>query len=355
VVASVLAVALVVAILTADRWLMAAMRPGPFDADETPPAPDYSDTHAWAALPETEDAADVFLPEHPAIDQTTAPVAVFYVHPTTFVGAGWNAPIDDPVVMEATARGGTLIQASAFNACCAVYAPRYRQAHGHAYVFPDADGERAIEIAYSDVSTAFDAFLERAGGRPFIVAAHSQGAVLAARLIRERIAGQELLRRLVAAYLPGAPIRAGRVDPEIPICQTPAQIGCFASWHARGPAYQPNRLEFDADDPETMMGRACVNPITWTTDGAYAPAEQHAGAIFFDTEVPVVKPAFADAQCVDGSLVITRMGNLERDFVSKLLLWLMGPDNYHPIEYQLFYLDIRKNALDRVEAFIGGA
>lgn len=30
----------------------------------------------------------------------------------------------------------------------------------------------------------------------------------------------------------------------------------------------------------------------------------------------------------------------------------MGSENYHPIEYQLFYLNLRSNALDRVAAYV---
>jgi hypothetical protein len=29
----------------------------------------------------------------------------------------------------------------------------------------------------------------------------------------------------------------------------------------------------------------------------------------------------------------------------------MGPENYHPIEYQLYYVNLRKNAVRRVEAY----
>ena len=63
-------------------------------------------------------------------DQRHAPVDVFYVHPTSYVGARWNGPVDDPALNEATDRVATRIQASAFNGCCAVWAPRYRQANG---------------------------------------------------------------------------------------------------------------------------------------------------------------------------------------------------------------------------------
>lgn len=346
----VVAVLLVVAIATMDRWLFAVLDPGPFDPSATPPAPDYQLDTAWAALPELDDGADVALPELPAIDPGAALVDVFYLHPTTFVGSTWNAAFDDPEVTQATTRGGTLIQASVFNGCCTVHAPRYRQANGFAFTHPSADAERAIEVAYADVAAAFELFSRRTGDRPFILAGHSQGAVLAARLLRERIVGTALEQRLVAAYLPGAPLRAETVG--VPICEQPTQTGCVVSWHARSPEFEPNSFEFETDRDDPMAGRVCVNPIRWTTDGAHTPAERNAGALFFDTEQPVIKPGFADAQCVDGTLLVTTVGDLERDLPSKLLLWVTGPGNYHPVEYQLFYVDLRRNATARVQAFI---
>lgn len=64
-----------------------------------------------------------------------------------------------------------------------------------------------------------------------------------------------------------------------------------------------------------------------------------------------VTVAFADASCENGVLVVRQMDDPQRDFMSKLLLWTIGPDNYHPIEYQLFYVNLRANALARVQAF----
>jgi hypothetical protein len=212
------------------------------------------------------------------------------------------------------------------------------------------ESERAVAIAYADVSAAFDVFLERTGERPFIIAGHSQGAMLGAKLIRERIAGSHLERRLVAAYLPGAAVRAETIG--IPVCETPTQTGCVVSWNARGPNFEHNAFELDASDEHTMAGRVCVNPISWTTDGLGVAADRNAGAIFFDTQTPVIKPAFADARCVDGVLVVTGIGDAERDVMSRLLLWVMGPENYHPIDIQLFYVDLRNNALARVDAFL---
>jgi hypothetical protein len=343
-------VVLVAAIATMDRWLFVVLDPGEFDPAATPPAPDYAEPSAWAALPELEDGADVALAELPAIDQLQADADVFYIHPTTWLGAQWNAPFDDPAVVEATTRGGTLIQASAFNACCAVYAPRYRQANGRAYTHPDARSERAVAVAYADISAAFDVFVSRTGDRPFIIAGHSQGAMLGAKLIAERIAGGPLEQRMVAAYLPGAAVRAETIG--VPVCDGPTQTGCVVSWNARGPKFEPNEFELDARDEHTMTGRVCVNPITWMNDELVAAAESNAGAIFFDTDEPALKPGFADARCVNGALVVTSIGDPERDVMSRILLWVMGPQNYHPIDVQLFYVDLRTNAVARVRALL---
>jgi pimeloyl-ACP methyl ester carboxylesterase len=339
-----------VALLTMDRWLFVILDPGAFDAESTPAAPDYRDDAAWAALPEREDGADVAVPEAPAIDQRTAPVAVFYLHPTTALGRDWNAAIDEPAIVEATERGGISIQASAFNACCAVYAPRYRQANGRAFTEPDADGEQAIAVALADVDAAFTEFLARTGERPFVLAGHSQGAILGARLIRERIAGTALAERLVAAYLIGAPLAADGVG--VPVCASPTATGCFVSWHARGPEYRPNAFEFNHAAGDPMAGRVCVNPVSWTLDGEFVAAERHGGALFFDTDAPAILPAFASTRCVGGTLVVDDLELPDRGVMDALLLWTMGPGNYHPIEIQLFYTDLRRNAVDRVAAFM---
>ena len=330
------------------------MRPDePLSAFTPPAAPDYRSDAAWTALPGRADDADVALPDDPGLDQTKAGIDVFYIHPTSYVGGQWQGPMDDPKLDAATARGGVLIQASAFNAVGAIYAPQYRQANGSAFVDASADGDAAIGLAFQDVRAAFQEFLRRRGAdRPFILAGHSQGSVLASRLLAEEIAPTPLAGRLVAAWLVGTSLTVdtlARDAPGIPPCTSPTQTGCVVAYNARSPDYRTVGM-----DPRPLSWSAggqaiCVNPISGVAgDG---PAVDSAGAVFFDARKPARMPGFVTAGCAGGVLVTTLHGRPPRDLMSHLLDRVMGRGNYHPIEYQLFWEDIRRNAAARVAAW----
>lgn len=330
-----------------------AMTPGaPFDQQAPPPAPDYTTPASWSALPDRQDSADRAPTGAPAVDQRRTTVDVFYLHPTSYVGSRWNAPTDDTSLNEATDRVATGIQAAAFNGCCAVYAPRYRQANGTAFYRASADGDRALGVAYEDVRRAFEAFNQRRGaGRPFLLAAHSQGAVLGERLLYEAISGTPLRDRLVAAYLIGGRITAAGLReraPDIAACASPDDTRCVVAWNARGPDFVPTAYELHRPDARE---RLCTNPLSWRLDGAPAPAAQNLGAVFLETDDHAPRAAFADARCVEGTLVVSHVGPAPRDLPSRILDHVMGNGNYHPIEYQIFFMNLRQNAAARVAAF----
>jgi hypothetical protein len=268
------------------------------------------------------------------------------LHPTTRVGPHWNAPVDDPRLNADTDRVATRIQASAFNACCAVWAPRYRQANGTAFTHPSPDGRRALDVAYADVREAFRHFLARRGAaRPFLLASHSQGTVLAHRLLGEEIAGTALGEWLVAAWLIGSPL--GDEIPEVPPCASPEQTGCLVSWNARGPGYMPGAFEF-ARGPSTPI---CVNPLGWRRDEVARPAAGSRGAVFLDAEPPLFAPGFASARCREGWLEVALASRPPRDLRSRLLDRVLGAGNHHAIEFQLFFADLPENAMQRLVAW----
>lgn len=320
----------------------------PFDARAAPPAPDYADPAAWSALPDRDDAGDLAPTGHPAIDQEAAPADVFYVHPSSYVGANWNGAFDDPEVARATDHGATGIQATAFNACCAVWAPRVRQANLTVFLTPTPDGDAAFELAYGDVKRAFEAFQARRGAaRPFFLVAHSQGTSLAARLLAEVIAPTPTRDRLVAAYLIGGVVPAEGVGGVAP-CTAPEATGCVVAWNARGPAYEPGFWAMHRrGDTRPLL---CTNPLTWS-DAGPAPAAANQGAVFLDSDDFRVRPAFADASCEGDWLVVREHGVAPRDLPSRVLDSVLGAQDLHPIEYQLYFMNLRTNAGIRLAAW----
>lgn len=317
----------------------ASVKPPTTFAETTPPtAPDYFNPDHWAALPDREDGAD-FTPPGVTDGQAEANVDVFFVHPTTYLSnSGWNAPmghessgmwVDDAVMTG---------QASVFNGAARVFAPRYRQAQIYSFFVLEDGGNDALELAYTDIEAAFDHFLaEYNEGRPFIVAGHSQGALLTRWLLERKITGTPLQKRMVAAYPVGYPMGVAELAesmPDIPVCESATQTGCLVTWNTISDGYK-------AIQPTT--GLVCVNPLTWTNDGTKGRFEDNIGALSKKSET--LMTAVADGRCQDGMLYVSEIRTDVYDDLPN-----MGKGNHHLIDYSLYWLNIRKNVISRVKA-----
>ena len=235
-----------------------------------PEVPDYGNEDSWIALPWRFDAADCVPQECPTPDiQDSAAIDVFYVYPTAYIiGTKWNARIDSKHLL---ARIGTITesQASAFNGCCKVYAPIYRQAVLKSFI-NKTSGPLALDLAYSDVKNAFEYYLKNwNNGRPFIIAGHSQGSKHLKQLVKELIDGKEIQKQFVAAYLIGMPV-SEKAFEQIPLAQNASQTNCFISW---------NTFKYGTvlKDDKYFAGGSCVNPLTWNADTCYAAASLNNG------------------------------------------------------------------------------
>jgi hypothetical protein len=327
----------------------------PFDPRAVPPVPDYGKRTSWAALPDMRDASDVAPAGVGQIDQRTAPADVFYIYPTTFFSkTQWNASITDATNNAKIDAFPLRSQGSAFNACCAVYAPRYRQMTLGAYVKWSASSEAAQDLAYQDVSHAFDEYLAKYNkGRPFVIAGHSQGARLARRLIAERIDGRPIARRMVAAYLIGHWIERSWFDGlrDFKPCATATDTRCIVTYSSfeegRKATFQRITLGRSSSyKPETLRRPyVCINPVTWTTGPATSPiTRQRGGWLPGESGIPRAEPQMVTARCLDGAVYVSK---LRSDYTSKAIPF----GNFHNIDYNIFYMDIRANAVARVAAF----
>ncbi|MET0268791.1 MAG: DUF3089 domain-containing protein [Sphingomonas sp.] len=343
-----------------DRLMRAAFVPStPFAAPPPSGAPDYAKSAGWIARPG--------LPDDPS--RWTAPgypiaadpgIAVFYVAPTTFLSrTQWNAPLDDGPA-NVRLRLFASSQASAFNGIGAVWAPRYRQASIGAFLVNGANPQAALEFAYRDVLRGWDAFLAAVPpDRPILLAGHSQGALHLVHLLRDRIAGRPIARRIVAAYAVGWPISVSADLPALglPACARADQPGCILAWQSFAEPADPHQILdiYDATNGMTGAPRRgtpmlCVNPLTGTLGGA-APVSANLGALLpsADLRNATIEPGRVPARCTPQGLLM--IGDPPNGYAS----YILPGNNYHVFDYALFWANIRADAARRARAFAAAA
>lgn len=336
----------------------------PFDEMAQPPQPDYRQRPAWAVWPGVPSAADT-TPSGARPGPSSAPaVDVFFIHPTTYLANdAWNARFDaDGFTGQQLNETVLGYQTSIFNACCRMFAPRYRQATISAFLRPSGDSFKAYDLAYSDVLRAFDLYMQQENkDRPFILASHSQGSLHATRLIQERILSNPAVRRrLVVAYVVGASLPDARDYTGLPVCESAAQTGCLVDWNSasqltplalgRGLMVTWNKGKYQAVGLKRWL---CVNPLSWDKETVSAVSKNE-GALPFaglGKPVPALRSGVTGARCSRGRLVISIPRAKREGFTDVMTKF----GSYHNLDYALFYDSVRRNAVQRVDAFNRGA
>ena len=338
-----------------------------------PPPPDYALSQNWAALPDRLDAADVVPANDPLGDrQASAQVDVFYIHPTTYREiAFWNQPVDDAKTNAWTDESVIARQASVFNACCRVFAPRYRQATAAGvYAPPSKNPMGAYDLAWQDVRAAFLYYLKHYNhGRPFIIAGHSQGGAHTERWLKEFGADRKLRERLVAAYAIGIAFPEGVVSRAfngVPLCRTRSETGCMVTWNVYlrgtdGSAMTANAQKRYAEKYQTQDGLPvlCVNPLSFDLTKPEVPASGNFGALpaspgiaatplrtAADARLPATAAGLVGASCDKGILYVD-----EPPKEGFAIVPLPG-GSLHFNDYSLFYQNIRLNAVARADAWV---
>lgn len=332
--------------------------PPEFASQPPPPAPDYADDASWAALPGKIGPADA-RPQGAKAARQLRGVDVFYVHPTTYrTPDRWNQDLSDGQINQWTDASVIARQASVFNQCCRVYAPRYRQASFLATRdrFMEGDGGKAYALAYSDVLRAFDHWqASRNAGRPFVLAGHSQGGEMLMRLLEDRIDGKPLQKRMIAAYAIGIDFSEGyfgRRYKTLRPCERPASVHCVLTWNAVTPDADLAVLAGFAGARYvhrhgTADGRQslCVNPLSFDRRRPQAGRSAARGAVPGEPGFGPLKalaPRAVAARCDSGFLVV------DADPALGLKPLPGGSLHYH--EYGLFYADIQANLRRRIAA-----
>jgi hypothetical protein len=345
--------------LMQDRLMRMAFVPsGAFAAMPSSTAPDYAKPAAWLARPGLPDDPSRWLPQGSPANATPG-AEVFYIPPTTYMDRDrWNAPIDDKVANDRLVLFGRG-QASAFNGVGEVWAPRYRQATFGAFLAAgDPRSAQAIDFAYRDVARAFDAFLASVpADKPIILAGHSQGSLHLLRLLREKVVGTPVAKRIVAVYAIGWPISLTADLPALgfPACAAVGQARCILSWQSYAEPSDPRQVTayFDASRgyagaPRKGTKMLCVNPLTGI-EGGDAPANANKGALVPRANLSGVDltPGLVPARCTPQGLL--SIGPEPAGFGN----YVLPGNNYHVFDYALFWANIRGDAAARLKTYLG--
>ena len=291
---------------------------------------DYSNEKNWAFRSDIHDFKKILPKNYSIKKEKNLNVSVFYIHPTTlFSSTKWNADtshfINNEIIDLCLEN-----QASVFAGITDLYAPHYREMHIHSYT-DTINGIKAFNFAYNDVKSSFEYFLSTIKTDKFIIASHSQGTNHAKKLINEYIyPNKELRSKLIMSYLIGMDI----YDDEmlIDLCQNPFQLNCFLNWRSFNETYYPNDWNYGDDF-------ICINPITFKNDTVWSDKNEHKGILFPNQRI-LFKRSLS---------VKNEKGLAWISFHNNLILNKFKKNSYHNADFNLFWINIRQNLIERLE------
>ena len=202
-----------------------------------------------------------------------------------------------------------------------------------------------------DVFAALDYYFENLnGGRPFILAGHSQGSAIQSLVLAEYMkAHPEYLKRMVAAYVIGYSITGDylKANPHLRFAEAADDTGVIVSWNTEGPANEGQK------NVVVLPGEISINPLNWRRDETYASAEENLGGYIYNEAAGALEivPNAADAQLnLKRGVVITTTKVMEPVAGTTVF----GSASYHEGDYALYYNNIKANVAARIEAYLAG-
>ena len=300
-----------------------------FDESEVFDDLDYSIERNWVFRSDLDDFKKILPKNYKSKNDKKFDVSVFYIHPTTlFSSRKWNADtthfIENEIIDLCLEN-----QASVFAGITHLYAPHYREMHIYSYT-DTINGIKAFNVAYNDIEASFKYFLKNKKTDKFIIASHSQGTNHAKKLINEYIYPKVNLRsKLLMSYLIGMDINKNEML--IDLCQNPVQLNCFLNWRSFNESYYPNDWNYGED-------YVSINPINFSTNFLWSNRKSHKGILFPNKKIYFSKSISARNE--KGILWVKLPKNL---FMKKF-----NRNSYHNADYNLFWINIRSNLINRL-------
>lgn len=308
---------------------------------------DYSRKENWGRIPEI-----------------TKDVDTFYIYATEYImgsleeGAPEYASLDNAEMLEG-AEIEYIGHATAYEDATNVFMPYYRQC-GMPLMNKSWKETGNVESAisgmpYSDITAALDYYFEHLnGGRPFILAGHSQGSAIAKYALKNYFKDHpEYYERMVAAYVIGYSVTSDELEayPCLKFASGESDTGVIISYNTEG----PKNAEENAVTAVLLPNAISINPLNWKCDETYAPASENLGSLIADEETGEIEfgDLGADAQVnLARGVVVTNAKSVPMpEDQAKVDCEYFGPDGRHGEDYTFYYNNIKDNVKKRVAAY----
>lgn len=253
-----------------------------------------------------------------------------------------------------------MTQANLFEESTNPFMPYYHQA-GICYVKKVFDKTGSIEpaisgVPYEDITGALDYYFENCnGGRPFILASHSQGSAIAKLVLKKYFKEHsDYYRRMVAAYVIGYAVTRDDLaaNPHLKFATGESDTGVIISWNTEG----RKNVEQNVRTAVLLPNAISINPLNWKLDATYAPASENLGSLMPNIEAGryEIVDVGADAQIVPerGSIVTKAEMEPIHEELLEIFNAAFDPDGRHETDYALYYNNIKANVAKRVAVYL---
>ncbi|MBR5912864.1 MAG: DUF3089 domain-containing protein [Selenomonadaceae bacterium] len=307
--------------------------------------PNYSKKECWYQIP-----------------SITKEVDTFFIYPTEYLGFNEGDPdyaaLDNAEMLEGV-KILYMSQASVYEDATNVFLPYYRQASMRYFGEvrkKTGNLDAAISgIPYEDITAALDYYFENYNaGRPFILASHSQGSIIAKLVLKKYFKEHpDYYDRMVAAYVIGFAVTKEELEanPHMKFATGETDTGVIISWNTEG----IKNVEENAQNCVLLPNGISINPLNWKRDETYAPASENLGSLIFNekTQKLEIGDVGADAQInLARGTVITKASPepMTEDF-AKVSAQFFGPYGRHEEDYEFYYNNLKANVAKRIATY----
>ena len=311
---------------------------------------DYSRKTSWYQIPDAAREVDTI-----------------YIYATEYImgsfeeGSPDYATLDNEEMVQGVA-GEYMMHAAAFADSTNVFVPYSRQAGlrfaGEIHKKTGDVNAALSGMPYDDITAALDYYFENCnGGRPFIIAGHSQGSSMVLLLLSKYFKDHpEYCKRMVAAYPIGYSVTKEYLaaNPHLKFATGETDTGVIVSWNTEG----PKNVEENAVNVVVLPNAISINPLNWKLDETYAPASANLGSLVLNEETgkAEIGDLGADAQLnLARGVVVTNATFVPLpEGEAEVAASFFGPDGRHDCDYIYYYNNIRDNVAKRIAAYKAG-